>query len=57
VFHAQFIADLIKQFGWVSGRLGALNLSQEESMKTMSCKQLGGACEKKFHAKSFEEIT
>ncbi len=25
-------------------------------MKTMSCKQLGGACDKKFHADSFEEI-
>lgn len=25
-------------------------------MKTMSCKQLGGACDKKFHANSFEEI-
>lgn len=25
-------------------------------MKTMSCKQLGGACEKEFHANSFEEI-
>ncbi len=25
-------------------------------MKTMNCKQLGGACEKKFHANSFEEI-
>lgn len=25
-------------------------------MKTMSCKQLGGACEKKFNANSFEEI-
>jgi hypothetical protein len=25
-------------------------------MKTMSCKQLGGACDKKFHATSFEEI-
>ncbi len=25
-------------------------------MKTMSCKQLGGACEKKFQANSFEEI-
>lgn len=22
----------------------------------MTCKQLGGACEKKFHANSFEEI-
>ena len=25
-------------------------------MKTMSCKQLGGACEKTFQANSFEEI-
>jgi hypothetical protein len=25
-------------------------------MKTMNCKQLGGACEKEFHAKTFEEI-
>lgn len=25
-------------------------------MKTMTCKQLGGACEKAFHANSFEEI-
>jgi hypothetical protein len=25
-------------------------------MKTMSCKQLGGACEKEFHANSFDEI-
>ena len=25
-------------------------------MKTMTCKQLGGACEKKFHANTFEEI-
>ncbi len=25
-------------------------------MKTMSCKQLGGACEKEFQANSFEEI-
>lgn len=25
-------------------------------MKTMTCKQLGGACEKAFHAGSFEEI-
>ena len=25
-------------------------------MKTMNCKQLGGACEKEFHADSFEEI-
>ena len=25
-------------------------------MKTMSCKQLGGACDKAFHANSFEEI-
>ena len=25
-------------------------------MKTMTCKQLGGACDKKFQAKSLEEI-
>ncbi len=26
------------------------------NMKTMNCKQLGGACDKEFHANSFEEI-
>ncbi|SDM05854.1 DUF1059 domain-containing protein [Kriegella aquimaris] len=25
-------------------------------MKTMTCKQLGGACEMQFHANTFEEI-
>ena len=25
-------------------------------MKTMTCKQLGGACEMKFHAETFEEM-
>ena len=25
-------------------------------MKTMTCKQLGGACDLKFHANSFEEL-
>ena len=25
-------------------------------MKTMTCKQLGGACDIKFHAKTFEEV-
>ncbi len=25
-------------------------------MKIMTCKQLGGACDKKFHATSFDEI-
>lgn len=25
-------------------------------MKTMNCIQLGGACDKEFHANSFEEI-
>ncbi len=25
-------------------------------MKTMNCKQLGGACENEFHANSFDEI-
>lgn len=26
------------------------------TMKTMTCKQLGGACDMEFHASSFEEI-
>ncbi len=25
-------------------------------MKTMTCKQLGGACDQKFHADTFEQI-
>lgn len=25
-------------------------------MKTMTCKQLGGACNKEFHAKTFEDM-
>jgi len=25
-------------------------------MKTMTCKQLGGACTKEFHAETFEEM-
>ena len=25
-------------------------------MKTMTCRQLGGACDKEFHANSFEEM-
>ena len=25
-------------------------------MKTMTCKQLGGACDKAFHANTFEEL-
>lgn len=25
-------------------------------MKTMTCKQLGGACNQEFHAKTFEEM-
>jgi len=28
----------------------------KKTMKTMTCKQLGGACDKEFHANSFEEI-
>ena len=28
----------------------------EEIMKTMTCNQLGGACDKKFQANSFDEI-
>ncbi|MEH6584527.1 MAG: DUF1059 domain-containing protein [Halioglobus sp.] len=26
-------------------------------MKTMNCKQLGGACDKEFHANTFEEMS
>ncbi len=26
-------------------------------MKTMTCRQLGGACDKEFHADTFEEIS
>jgi len=26
-------------------------------MKTMTCKQLGGACDQKFHASSFNEMS
>lgn len=25
-------------------------------MKTMTCKQLGGACDKEFHGNTFEEV-
>ena len=32
------------------------NLTNLAIMKTMTCKQLGGACDKQFHAGSFEEI-
>jgi predicted small metal-binding protein len=30
--------------------------NKKNIMKSMSCKQLGGACDKEFHANSFEEI-
>lgn len=33
--------------------MGAL---KETTMKTMNCKQLGGACDKEFHAETFEEM-
>ena len=26
------------------------------TLKTMTCRQLGGACDKEFHAQSFDEI-
>lgn len=29
---------------------------REKTMKTMTCKQLGGACDKAFHADTFEEM-
>ncbi|MFQ3225825.1 MAG: hypothetical protein ACI8Z5_002091 [Lentimonas sp.] len=31
--------------------------TKESAMKTMTCKQLGGACDVAFHANSFEEFT
>lgn len=31
-------------------------LSNQTTMKTMTCKQLGGACEQKFQANTFDEI-
>jgi hypothetical protein len=36
--------------------LGLLNIIKGTMMKTMNCKQLGGACDMEFHANSFEEI-
>jgi len=34
----------------------SLNPTYGDFMKTMTCKQLGGACDKQFQADSFEEI-
>ena len=31
--------------------------TKEENVKTMTCKQLGGACDKAFNANTFEEIS
>lgn len=31
-------------------------LKQESTMKTMTCKQLGGACDLEFHAETFDEV-
>jgi hypothetical protein len=31
-------------------------IKKRKIMKTMTCKQLGGACDKEFHANSFEEM-
>ena len=31
-------------------------MTEQITMKTMKCSQLGGACEKEFHANTFEEI-
>src|SRR5947199_10656345 len=32
------------------------NTKQNTHMKTMTCKELGGACDLEFHANTFEEI-
>ena len=31
--------------------------TKEKNVKTMTCKQLGGACDKAFNANTFEEIS
>ena len=31
--------------------------TKEKNVKTMTCKQLGGACDKEFNANTFEEIS
>jgi len=36
--------------------LGHYKKDKEINMKTMNCKQLGGACDKKFHGETFEEM-
>ena len=38
-------------------QISKLLLVNKVLMKTMTCKQLGGACNLKFHADSFEEMT
>jgi hypothetical protein len=32
------------------------NEDKDIEMKTMNCKQLGGACDEEFHANTFEEM-
>lgn len=32
------------------------NTNRDNTMKTMTCKQLGGACDLEFNANTFEEI-
>jgi predicted small metal-binding protein len=34
----------------------AKNYFEEEAMKTMNCKELGGACDLEFHADTFDEV-
>jgi len=34
----------------------SINTRKLTIMKTMTCKQLGGACDKEFHANTFEEM-
>ena len=36
--------------------LDLLNKGKENPMKTMKCRELGGACDKAFHANTFDEI-
>ncbi len=52
---------LLEFSGTLESSLSKVNINhktdiQSTDMKTMTCKQLGGACDTEFHANSFEEM-
>ena len=52
--------DLPGEFSTVNTRIHEHfehSKTKEKQMKTMTCKQLGGACDKEFTAETFDEIT